>query len=239
MECSKPHKITIAIDGFSSCGKSTFAREIAQRIGYIFIDTGAMYRGVTLYALRHGAITEDTVDAERLCALLPEVRLSFRFNPTRGASDLYLDGENVESEIRSIAISNCVSRVSQIGAVREKLVYLQQQMGLEKGIVMDGRDIGTVVFPQAELKIFMTADPAVRAQRRYDELKAKGESVSLSEIERNIRERDEADVNRAISPLRRADDALELDNSHLSVAEQMTWIMQRIEALTGTPHHAD
>ena len=199
MKCSPDKKIVIAVDGFSSCGKSTFAKKIASALGYVFIDTGAMYRAVTLYGIRHGAIRGGVVDAEALERMLPRIGISFVFNPAREASDIYLDGENVEGPIRSLEVSEAVSRVSQIGAVRERLVGLQQQMGRDKGIVMDGRDIGTVVFPDAELKIFMTADPAVRAMRRYRELTAKGEKVSLEEIERNIRERDLADQTRAIS----------------------------------------
>lgn len=224
-------KIIIAIDGFSSCGKSTFAKEIAAKIGYIFIDTGAMYRAVTLFGIRSGAIEGTIVDAEALTDSLDEIDIAFRFNPSRGASDIYLSGENVEGAIRGIEVSNCVSEVSAIGEVRRRLVLLQQQMGSKGGIVMDGRDIGTVVFPNAELKIFMTADPLIRAQRRYDELAAKGQKVSLEEIEKNIRKRDMADQQRAISPLRRADDALELDNSTMSIPEQMEWVMTKIDAL--------
>ncbi|MDD3108178.1 MAG: (d)CMP kinase [Alistipes sp.] len=224
---SSASKITIAIDGFSSCGKSTFAREIAARLGYIFVDTGAMYRAVTLFGLRQGAITTQ-IDTPKLIALLPKVQLTFRFNPARGASDLYLNDENVESQIRSLEVSDWVSRVSQIGAVRTYLVHLQQEMGRHKGIVMDGRDIGTVVFPDAELKIFMTADPQVRAQRRYRELQAKGDPTSLEEVARNLRERDEADQHREISPLRQAQDAVVLDNSHMTVEQQMEWVMQRV-----------
>lgn len=219
------HKIIIAIDGFSSCGKSTFAKAIAARLGYIFIDTGAMYRAVTLYALEHGAIASCIVDEQRVERLLDEIVITFRFNPERGASDIYVNGDRVEGKIRTIEVSNCVSGVSAIAAVRRKLVAMQQQMGRDRGVVMDGRDIGTVVFPDAELKIFMTADPAVRAQRRYDELRAKGEEVSLAEIERNVRARDDADMSRAVSPLRQAEDAVVLDNSHMSVEEQMAWFM--------------
>ena len=226
---SQTKKIIIAIDGFSSCGKSTFAKTIAAKHGYIFIDTGAMYRTVTLYAMRQGAIIEGKIDTQKVIDLLPEIEISFRFNPQRQASDIYLNGECVESLIRSIEISQLVSPVSAIGEVRQKLVALQQQMGRDRGVVMDGRDIGTVVFPDAELKIFMTADPKVRAQRRYDELKAKGDCVTLSEIEQNVRQRDHADMNRAISPLRQADDALVLDNSQMSVEEQMTWFEQEFE----------
>ena len=226
-------KITIAVDGFSSCGKSTFAREIAARLGYIFIDTGAMYRAVTLYALEHGAIRNGILDADKLIAMLGDIHIAFRFNPERGASDIYVNGERVEGKIRTIEVSNCVSAVSSIAEVRRKLVAMQQEMGRSKGIVMDGRDIGTVVFPDAELKIFMTADPVVRAQRRYDELRAKGQEVSLQEIEENIRNRDIADQNRTISPLRKADDAVVLDNSHMTVQDQMEWIAEKLRPLIG------
>lgn len=221
-------KITIAIDGFSSGGKSTFAKEIAKRLGYIFIDTGAMYRAVTLYALENGAINNGIVDDDKLVSMLGDICINFRFNPQRGASDIYVNGELVEGKIRTIEVSNLVSAVSSIPQVRTKLVAMQQEMGREKGIVMDGRDIGTVVFPDAELKIFLTADPAVRAKRRFDELTAKGDNVSLEEIERNIRERDQMDQTRAVSPLRKADDALVLDNSHMTLPEQMEWVMERL-----------
>ena len=219
-------KIIIAVDGFSSCGKSTFAKAIAARLGYIFIDTGAMYRAVTLYALEHDAIRSGIVDEEAVCRLLDRIAITFRFNPARGASDIYVNGDLVEGKIRTIEVSNCVSRVSAIPAVRKKLVAMQQEMGRRRGVVMDGRDIGTVVFPDAELKLFMTADPAVRAQRRYDELTAKGQEVTLEEIERNVRERDAADMSRAISPLRQAEDAVVLDNSRMTVAEQMEWFLE-------------
>ena len=228
-----PRKIVIAIDGFSSCGKSTFAKAIAARLGYIFIDTGAMYRAVTLYALTHGAIRSGIVHEEEVVALLDRIEISFRFNPDRGASDIYVNGDLAEGRIRTIEVSNCVSSVSAIGEVRRRLVAMQQQMGRRRGVVMDGRDIGTVVFPDAELKIFMTADPRVRAQRRYDELRAKGDTVSLEEIERNVRERDEADMHRAVSPLRQAADAVVLDNSHMSVEEQMAWFMEQFAERTG------
>ena len=224
-------KIIVALDGHSSCGKSTFAKAIAARLGYIFIDTGAMYRAVTLYALEHGAIRQGMVYEEEVIKLLPEMQITFRFNPERGASDIYVNGDRVEGKIRSIEVSNCVSAVSAIGKVREMLVRMQQEMGKRRGVVMDGRDIGTVVFPDAELKIFMTADPRVRAQRRYDELTAKGDKVSLEEIEQNVRDRDYQDEHRAISPLRKADDAIVLDNSAMTVEEQMTWIMERIAEL--------
>ncbi|MBQ5618403.1 MAG: (d)CMP kinase [Alistipes sp.] len=224
-------KIVIAIDGFSSCGKSTFAKAIAARLGYIFIDTGAMYRAVTLYALEHGAIVDGKVAEDRVVALLPDVNISFRFNAERGASDAYVNGEKVEDKIRSIEVSNMVSHVSSIAQVREKLVAMQQQMGRARGVVMDGRDIGTVVFPDAELKIFMTADAQVRAERRYAELKAKGDDVTMEEILENVISRDKADMTREISPLRQAEDAVVLDNSHMSVEEQMAWFMERYEGI--------
>ena len=224
-------KIVIAIDGFSSCGKSTFAKAIAARLGYIFIDTGAMYRAVTLCAIRQGAVDESNVNEQAVVALLDGVNVSFKFNAERGASDVYVNGECVESEIRTIEVSNCVSRISSIREVREKLVALQQQMGRDRGVVMDGRDIGTVVFPDAELKIFMTADPKVRAERRYAELTAKGDKVTMEEILENVISRDQADMTRAISPLRQAEDAVVLDNSYMSVEEQMAWFMERYNAI--------
>ena len=226
-------KIIIAIDGFSSCGKSTFAKSIAAKLGYIFIDTGAMYRAVTLYALDHGAIVGGEVDAAKVVELLPYVNISFQFNPERGASDIYVNGEYAESRIRGIEVSNAVSRVSSIREVREKLVALQQQMGSARGVVMDGRDIGTVVFPSAELKIFMTADARVRAERRYAELSAKGDKVTFDEVLKNVISRDDADMNREISPLRRAADAVELDNSYMSVEEQMAWFMEQYKQVIG------
>jgi len=223
------HKIVIAVDGFSSCGKSTFAKAIAARLGYIFIDTGAMYRAVTLYALEHGAIRSGIVDEEAVVKLLDQITITFRFNPERGASDIYVNGDLAEGKIRTIEVSNCVSRVSAIPEVRRKLVAMQQEMGRRRGVVMDGRDIGTVVFPDAELKLFMTADPAVRADRRYKELTGKGMTVTMKEVERNIRKRDKADMSRAVSPLRQADDAIVLDNSHMTVDEQMAWFMNEFQ----------
>ena len=216
-------RIIIALDGHSSCGKSTFAKAIASRLGYIFIDTGAMYRAVALYAMEHGAIESGIVDEDKIVAMLGDINIDFRFNPERGASDIYVNGDLVEGKIRTIEVSNCVSAVSSIAAVREKLVKMQQTMGQRKGVVMDGRDIGTVVFPEAELKIYMTADPRVRAERRYKELTAKGDNVSFEEIYENVVSRDKADMSRAISPLRKADDAIVLDNSTMSVEEQMAW----------------
>ena len=227
----KKKKIVIAIDGFSSCGKSTFAKSIAARLGYIFIDTGAMYRAVTLYALEQGAIRSGIVDEDAVVALLPKIEITFRFNARHGASDIYVNGDLAEGRIRSIEVSNCVSGVSSIKEVREKLVAMQQQMGRDRGVVMDGRDIGTVVFPDAELKIFMQADAKVRAERRYKELTEKGDKVTMEEILENVISRDKADMSRAISPLRQAEDAIVLDNSYMSVEEQMSWFMERYEAI--------
>ncbi|MBR2429369.1 MAG: (d)CMP kinase [Alistipes sp.] len=226
-------RIIIAIDGHSSCGKSTFAKAIAARLGYIFIDTGAMYRAVTLYALEHGAIVSGIVDDSRVVAMLKDIEIDFRFNPERGASDIYVNGDLVEGKIRTIEVSNCVSAVSSIAEVRAMLVAMQQQMGLRRGVVMDGRDIGTVVFPEAELKIYMTADPMVRAERRYKELTEKGDKVTLEEIYENVVSRDKADMTRAISPLRKADDAIVLDNSQMSVAEQMEWFDEQYRRVIG------
>ncbi len=227
---TKNKKIVIAIDGFSSCGKSTFAKAIAARLGYIFIDTGAMYRAVTLFALEQGAIRSGVVDEDAVVALLPQIEITFRFNPRRGASDIYVNGDLAEGRIRSIEVSNCVSGVSSIRQVREKLVAMQQQMGRDRGVVMDGRDIGTVVFPDAELKIFMQADAKVRAERRYKELTEKGDSVTMEEILENVISRDKADMSRAISPLRKAEDAVVLDNSYMSVEEQMEWFLEKYRA---------
>ena len=220
-------KIVIAIDGFSSGGKSTFARLLAARLGYIFIDTGAMYRAVTLYGIEHGAIKDGMLDRDALVGMLDDIDISFRFNPDRQASDIYVNGECVETRIRGIDVSDMVSKVSSIPTVRERLVAQQQRMGRGKGIVMDGRDIGTVVFPDAELKLFMTADPKVRALRRFEELKLKGENVSLEQIERNIMERDLDDQNREVSPLRMAPDAIVLNNSNMTLEQQMEWIAQK------------
>jgi cytidylate kinase len=185
-----------------------------------------MYRAVTLYALEHGAIRSGMIDEEAVVKLLPEISVAFRFNPERGASDIYINGDRVEGKIRTIEVSNCVSGVSAIPIVREKLVALQQEMGRRKGVVMDGRDIGTTVFPEAEIKLFMTADPKVRAQRRYDELSAKGDKVSFEEVLENVISRDEADMSRKVSPLRQAEDAVVLDNSYMSVEEQMAWFLE-------------
>ena len=227
MNSSKQNKkIVIAVDGFSSCGKSTFAKMVAAHLGYIFIDTGAMYRAVTLWAIENGCVENGILNEERLVACLDQIQIDFRFNPERGASDIYVCGEWAEGKIRTITVSNLVSAVSAIGEVRRRLVAMQQAMGRDKGVVMDGRDIGTVVFPTAELKIFMTADPEVRAERRYKELQAKGEEVSREEIVANIRQRDHLDQTRAISPLRKADDAIVLDNGGMTLDEEMAWFDQ-------------
>ena len=192
-----------------------------------------MYRAVTLYALEHGAISGCIADEKKIEAMLGDININFRFNPERGASDIYVNGDMVEGMIRTIEVSNCVSAVSSIGAVRSKLVAMQQEMGRQGGVVMDGRDIGTVVFPDAELKIYMTADAMVRAERRYKELTAKGDRVSLEEIYENVVSRDKADMSRAISPLRKADDAIVLDNSHMSVEEQMEWFDREYQRVVG------
>ena len=220
-------KITIAIDGFSSCGKSTMAKDLAKEIGYIYVDTGAMYRSVTLFALRHNLFNADgTIREEELKEQMKDINISFQLNKTTGRPDTYLNGENVENAIRTMEVSSHVSPIATLAFVREALVAQQQRMGAEKGIVMDGRDIGTVVFPKAELKIFVTASAEVRAQRRYDELKAKGMDADYADILKNVEERDYIDSHRATSPLRKADDAIELDNSNLTIAEQKKWLYE-------------
>ena len=221
-------KITIAIDGFSSCGKSTMAKDLAKEIGYIYVDTGAMYRSVTLFALRHNLFNADgTIREEELKEQMKDINISFQLNKTTGRPDTYLNGENVENNIRTMEVSSHVSPIATLAFVREALVAQQQRMGAEKGIVMDGRDIGTVVFPKAELKIFVTASAEVRAQRRYDELKAKGMDADYADILKNVEERDYIDSHRATSPLRKADDAIELDNSNLTIAEQKKWLYEQ------------
>lgn len=221
-------KITIAIDGFSSCGKSTMAKDLAKEIGYIYVDTGAMYRSVTLFALRHNLFNADgTIRERELQEQMKDINISFQLNKTTGRPDTYLNGENVENDIRTMEVSSHVSPIATLSFVREALVAQQQRMGAEKGIVMDGRDIGTVVFPKAELKIFVTASAEVRAQRRYDELKAKGTDADYADILKNVEERDYIDSHRATSPLRKADDAIELDNSNLTIAEQKKWLYKQ------------
>lgn len=222
-------KITIAIDGYSSCGKSTMAKDLAREIGYIYIDSGAMYRAVTLYSLRNGFFTAQGIDTEALKAALPDIHISFKLNPETQRPLTFLNGENVEEAIRTMEVSSRVSPIAALGFVREALVKQQQEMGNAKGIVMDGRDIGTVVFPNAELKIFVTASAEIRAQRRYDELKAKGQEASYKEILANVQERDYIDQHREVGPLRQADDAILLDNSHLSISEQKQWLADKFE----------
>ena len=216
-------KITIAIDGHSSCGKSTMAKDLAREVGYVYVDTGAMYRSVTLYALRKGLFNDDgSVNAH----------ITFKFNPETGRPDTYLNGECVEKDIRSLEVSNHVSPIAAIGFVRTAMVAQQQQMGKNKGVVMDGRDIGTTVFPDAELMIFVTASAQVRAQRRFDELKAKDMPADFDDILKNVEERDYIDSHREVSPLRKADDAIELDNSHMTIAEQKQWLLERFKERT-------
>ncbi|HBJ76841.1 MAG TPA: (d)CMP kinase [Porphyromonadaceae bacterium] len=216
-------KIIIAIDGYSSCGKSTMAKALAKRLGYLYLDTGAMYRATTLFLLEHKR--EKMEDLQSLQEEdLEDLKIDFRLNPLTGNGDTYLSGINVEQEIRSLRVSQWVSKVSAIPLVREKMVFQQREIGKEGGIVLDGRDIGTKVFPQAELKIFLTASSAIRAKRRYDELKAKGEEVSIQEIMENIEQRDLQDTTRKESPLRKAEDAILLDNSEMSIEEQNEWL---------------
>ena len=221
-------KITIAIDGHSSCGKSTMAKDLAREVGYVYVDTGAMYRSVTLYALRKGLFNDDgSVNTDALEAEMPNIRISFKFNAETGRPDTYLNDECVEKEIRSLEVSNHVSPIAAIAFVRTAMVAQQQQMGKDKGVVMDGRDIGTTVFPDAELKIFVTASSQVRAQRRFDELKAKGMPADFDDILKNVEERDYLDSHREVSPLRKADDAIELDNSNMTIPEQKQWLLDR------------
>ncbi|HEX9979857.1 MAG TPA: (d)CMP kinase [Flavobacterium sp.] len=213
-------KITIAIDGFSSTGKSTLAKQLAAHLGYVYVDTGAMYRAVTLFAMENGYISHDYFDRETLIRSLPFINLKFIYNSAAGFAEMYLNGKNVEEQIRSIEVSGFVSRIAEVSEVRAKLVQQQQEMGRDKGIVMDGRDIGTVVFPDAELKIFMTASPETRARRRFDELHAKGHNVSFEAVLENVEARDHIDTHRHDSPLRQAEDAIEIDNSALTREEQ-------------------
>ncbi|MDP2338722.1 MAG: (d)CMP kinase [Bacteroidota bacterium] len=229
------HKIVIAIDGHSSCGKSTIAKALATRFGYVFIDSGAMYRAVTLFVLRHNLMVDGEVNREELLHSLPEIKIEFRYNPERQSSDTYLNGENVEDEIRQLHVSQNVSPVAAIPEVRESMVRLQKEMGKNKGIVMDGRDIGTVVFPDAELKFFVTASAEIRARRRFDEQTAKGEMVSLAEILENVLERDHIDSTREASPLRKAGDALVLDNSNMTREEQLEWVIKKVKETLGNP----
>ena len=222
-------KITIAIDGFSSCGKSTMAKDLAKRIGYVYVDSGAMYRAVTLYAMEHGCFNGEQLDEEKLRSMMKDIHISFQFNPETGKPDTFLNNIKVEKQIRSMKVSERVSYVAALDFVRSEMVAQQQDFGKEKGVVMDGRDIGTTVFPDAELKIFLTASPEIRAQRRYDELKAKGQDASLEEILDNVKERDYIDQHREVSPLVQAEDAILLDNSFMTINQQNEWLMTKYQ----------
>ena len=220
-------KITIAIDGHSSCGKSTMAKDLARQMGYVYIDTGAMYRSVTLYAMQNGMIDpQGNIDTQRFQAAMPDIHITFRYNPQRGRPDTYLNGKLVEDDIRTMQVSNHVSPIATLGFVRQAMVQQQRQMGQQGGVILDGRDIGTVVFPNAELKIFVTASPEIRAKRRYDELTAKGQTVDYQEILRNVQERDYIDSHREISPLTQAPDAIVLDNSDMTIPQQQAWLLK-------------
>ncbi|WP_339916500.1 (d)CMP kinase [Yeosuana marina] len=221
-------KIIIAIDGFSSTGKSTVAKQLAKQLGYIYVDSGAMYRAITYFAMTNGFIDENGFDVDGLISKLEDIHVSFKFNKDLGFAEVYLNGINVEKEIRTLEVSNFVSKVSAIPEVRKQLVKQQHQLGLQKGIVMDGRDIGTVVFPDAELKLFMTASAETRALRRYDELKAKGDDVRFEDVLNNVQERDHLDSTRKDSPLYKAEDAIEIDNSNLSLDEQFDKILKLV-----------
>jgi cytidylate kinase len=227
-------KITIAIDGFSSTGKSTLAKQLAKHLGYVYVDTGAMYRAVTFFAMQNGYINADSFDKQSLINSLPFIKLQFKFNSDLGFAEMYLNDVNVETEIRTIEVSNFVSKVAEISEVRAKLVEQQKEMGKDKGIVMDGRDIGTVVFPDAELKIFMTASATTRAQRRFDELQQKGDDVSYEAVLKNVEERDYIDTHRVDSPLVKADDAIEIDNSYLNREEQFQVVLDLVNDSTKT-----
>lgn len=224
-------KIIIAIDGFSSTGKSTLAKQLANHLGYVFVDTGAMYRAITWYAIQKKYITLEGVNKELLIENVPSILLYFEFNEQLGFAEMYLNNQNVEKEIRTIEVSNFVSKIAEISEVRAKLVEQQQEMGKNKGIVMDGRDIGTVVFPDAELKIFMTASAETRAQRRFDELSQKGDAVTYEEVLKNVQERDYIDTHREDSPLVIAEDAIEIDNSYLSREEQFQLVLELVEEI--------
>lgn len=224
-------KITIAIDGFSSCGKSTMAKDLARKIGYVYVDTGAMYRSVTLFAMRNNLFNENgSVKTTELEKMMNDIQISFVFNDETGRPDTYLNGELVEKDIRTLDVSSHVSKIAAIPFVRKAMVAQQQRMGKDKGLVMDGRDIGTTVFPEAELKIFVTASSKVRAQRRFDELKEKGMPTDFNDILKNVEERDYIDSHREVSPLRKAEDAIELDNSNMTILEQSEWLMQKYTA---------
>ena len=222
-------KITIAIDGFSSTGKSTLAKQLAAALGYVYVDTGAMYRSVAYFAMQHNLVSETHLDKLGLIAALPNIHLRFQFNPTLGFAEMYLNNENIETQIRTIEVSRMVSKVAEVSEVRAKLVEQQQAMGKDKGIVMDGRDIGTVVFPEAELKLFMNASSKTRAQRRFDELVEKGQQVTFEEVLHNVEERDYIDTHREDSPLVKAADAIEIDNSAMSKTEQFELVLKLVQ----------
>jgi cytidylate kinase len=222
-------KITIAIDGFSSTGKSTLAKQLAAALGYVYVDTGAMYRAVAYFAMQHNLVSESHLDTAGLVAQLPNINLRFQLNPALGFAEMYLNNENIENQIRTIEVSRMVSKVAEISEVRAKLVEQQQAMGKDKGIVMDGRDIGTVVFPDAELKLFMTASSKTRAQRRFDELVEKGQHITFEDVLQNVEERDYIDTHREDSPLVKADDAIEVDNSSLSKKEQFELVLNLVK----------
>lgn len=228
-------KINIAVDGFSSCGKSTIAKGLARELGYTYIDSGAMYRAMALHGIRNGWITDTEMDENALQKHVSNIKIAFKTN-TQGQQETYLNGENVETEIRTLQVANGASRVSTLGFVRKELVRQQQKMGREKGVVMDGRDIGTVVFPDAELKIFLTASPEVRARRRFDEMAAKGENPVFDDVLANVKERDLRDTTRAESPLRKANDAIELDNSCITIDEQLQWALEKADEAISKPH---
>jgi cytidylate kinase len=227
-------KITIAIDGFSSTGKSTLAKQLANELAYVYVDTGAMYRAVTFFAMNNNLIRSDFFDKKALIDSLPEIQLDFKFNSDLGFAEMYLNGQNVEKQIRTIEVSNFVSKVAEVSEVRSKLVEQQQEMGKNKAIVMDGRDIGTVVFPDAELKIFMTASAETRAQRRFDELQQKGDNVSYEDVLKNVVERDYIDTHREDSPLIIAEDAIEIDNSYLNREEQFAAVLELVNEVVKT-----
>lgn len=224
-------KIIVAIDGFSSCGKSTIAKSLASKLGYIYVDTGAMYRAVSLFGMQNGWLTVDHIDLEAIERNIQNAILHFETNAD-GKSEIFLNGKNVENEIRTLEVANGASRVSTLAAVRKALVYQQQQMGLHKGIVMDGRDIGTVVFPDAELKIFLTASPQIRAQRRFEELKLNNPTITFDEVLENVNERDERDINRAESPLKQASDAIVINNDTLNMHEQQRMVEELVAQRT-------
>jgi cytidylate kinase len=227
-------KITIAIDGFSSTGKSTLAKQLANYLGYIYVDTGAMYRAITLFAMQNGYISADFFDKQILIRSLPNIKLQFKYNADLGFAEMFLNDVNVETEIRTIEVSSFVSKVAEVSEVRVKLVEQQKKMGKDKVIVMDGRDIGTVVFPDAELKIFMIASATTRAKRRYDELIKKGDTVSFDAVLANVEERDYIDTHRKDSPLVMAEDAIEIDNSHLNREEQFKLVLELVKEITKT-----